>query len=152
MLCRWRMHGGCWDLLVSVSLSGPAGLPPAIYSSAEALVRGPLICSPRTAAGYTFVPPAHTHIISFKALCEEECRLIPVLFCNAQEHLITCLQKWTALAQEGSSWASIVGEVAAAMLTANRVTALSQCEQPQWPFPSASRLSAVPLNIHEYSS
>lgn len=87
------------------------------------------------------------HVISFKFLCEQECRLIPALFCNAQEHLIACRQKSSILATEGSSQASIVGEVVKAVLTADRVAALSQSEQPQQPFPSASLLSILLLNI-----
>lgn len=79
--------------MVSLSSSGPAGVPLAIL---------PLLWTPCQRTTYLltqnsgwllsrFILSAPSRY-SVAFLCEAEGRLIPVLFCNAQEHLIACRQ------------------------------------------------------------
>lgn len=64
-------------------------------------------------------------------LCEEEGRLIPGLFCNAQEHLIASWQKpWSV---DPRQRASLIGLGAGAAEPKAGET-LSQCEQPWLPY------------------
>lgn len=59
----------------------------------EPLVTAPLICSPRIVAGFRLGSSSSSpHAIPRHSFVKDEGRLIPVLFCNAQEHLISCRQ------------------------------------------------------------
>lgn len=141
------MHRAWWDHMVGLSSSGPAGVPLAIL---------PFLWSPCQSS--TYLLPQNSgwlltrFILSVPSrysaafLCEDEGRLIPVLFCNAQEHLIARRQK--SLAREGSSQASLVGKGADAVVTSGRQAALSRCEQPWHPSPSVlNSTQASQLNI-----
>lgn len=87
------MHCGWWDHMVSLSSSGPAGVPLAIL---------PIPWTPCQCTTYLLTQNGgwllSRFILSVPSrysaafLCEDEGRLIPVLFCNAQEHLIACRQ------------------------------------------------------------
>lgn len=82
-----------WDHMVSLSSSGPAGVPLAVL---------PILWTPCQSTTYLFTQNSGWLLSRFilfvpsrcstAFLCEDEGRLIPVLFCNAQEHLIACRQ------------------------------------------------------------
>lgn len=79
--------------MVSLSSSGPAGVPLAVL---------PILWSPCQSTTYLFTQNSGWLLSRFillvplrysaAFLCEDEGRLIPVLYCNAQEHLIACRQ------------------------------------------------------------
>lgn len=135
--------------MVSWSSSGSAGgLPvfcPIRWTS-------PLICAPRIVAGLCVGPSSPSSCVILQhSFVKTSAQLIPVLFCNAQEHLISSRQnpwpgKWAT--RPGSCW-----WVLWRWLPVLRMAALSQCEQP-WhpPYPSKLhkplRLTTLPSLAH----
>lgn len=91
-----KTHVWCefWDHVASSSSSGPAGVPLATSSILWTLCQSTTYLLTQNSGWLQsrfilFVPSCRS--VAF--LCEEEGRLIPVLFCNAQEHLIAHRQK-----------------------------------------------------------
>lgn len=87
MGCVWLDH------MVSLSSSGPAGVPLAILLFLWTRCQSTTYLFTQNSVWLLsrFILPIPARY-SAAFLCEDEGRLIPVLFCNAQEHLITCRQ------------------------------------------------------------
>lgn len=169
------MHCGWWDHMVSLSSSGPAGVPLAIP---------PILWTPCQSTTYLLTQNSgwllSRFILSVPSrysaafLCEDEGRLIPVLFCNAQEHLIACRQnpwprkgatrpvllgrRWGCGNQwQGDSLISVWAAVAPLPIRSklhaslSATTPVSSLQPPLHVPPLSSSPFEWPLNIHHYS-